>query len=49
MHSNNMTCLDIARMLKLDDDVISAVEKYSDEIDFSVIKPSADKLLNPPQ
>ncbi len=44
-----MTCVDIARMLKLDDDVISAVEKYSGEIDFSAIKPSADKLLNPPQ
>ncbi len=49
MPSSDMTCLDIARMLELDDDVVSAVKKYYGKINFEAIKQSADKLLDPPQ
>lgn len=43
-----MTCLDIAQMLGLDDEVISNVEKRCAEIDFGAIASSQNKLFDPP-
>lgn len=43
-----MTCLDIAQMLGLDDEVISNVEKCCAEIDFGAIASSQNKLFDPP-